>query len=69
MLNNGSPVQYDSVSPDIVYMWWCPKCQVNHYTPYCPMGEYRRLANSWKDFYYESCPHCGQVIERYYGIR
>ena len=51
----------------MTYTWWCPKCQVDHYTPYCPMGEHERLAKSWEDSrnyeFYEFCPHCGQIKE------
>lgn len=45
---------------NITYTWWCPKCQVDHYTPYCPIEEYERLAKAWHDY----CPHCGQLMDQ-----
>lgn len=61
---NYSPEQMnnDGFQPDIIYSWWCPRCKVDHYTPYCPMEEYERLANLWRDKRYEYCPHCGQAM-------
>ena len=50
---NYSPEQHDGYSDNITYTWWCPKCKVDHYTPYCPIEEYERLANSWRDLKYE----------------
>lgn len=61
---NESPEQHDSFSSEITYTWWCPRCKCDHYTPYCPMAEYERLANSWRDKKYEFCPHCGQIINK-----
>ena len=49
---------------NITYTWWCPKCQVDHYTPYCPLEEHERLASSWKDFGYEVCPYCSQLVNQ-----
>ena len=63
---NYSPEQHDSFSMDYQHIpWWCSRCQCEHYTFYCPMEEYERLAKSWKDSrYYDYCPHCGKLIRR-----
>ena len=62
---NYSPEQNDSFSPEITYTWWCPRCKVDHYTPYCPMAEYERLVKSWENSrYYKFCPHCGQLVRQ-----
>jgi len=45
---NYSPEQYGGFSTDYYNIpWWCSRCKVNHYTPYCPISEYERLAKSW----------------------
>lgn len=49
---------------NLVYRWWCPQCKVDHYTPYCPIEEYKRLAKLWKNPFLEYCPHCGQIIKK-----
>ena len=46
------------------YKWWCQKCLVFHYTLDCPIENYERLANLWKEKYYKFCPHCGQLIKK-----
>lgn len=62
MMDMESLKQYDDFFGTMTYIWWCPKCKVNHYTPYCPIEEYERLARLWKSMEYEFCPHCGQIM-------
>jgi len=50
---NYSPEQYNSISTNMTYMWWCEKCLDYHYGQYdCPYEDY------------EYCPHCGQLMRR-----
>lgn len=63
-MDNESLGPHDSTAGNIIYKWWCPRCQVDHYTPCCPIEEYKRLAHLWKDLKYEFCPHCGQLMSQ-----
>jgi len=47
---NYSPEPYDSISPEITYLFWCEKCLDYHGTNRCP---YDNL---------DYCPHCGQLM-------
>ena len=48
---NYDPKQNDSMSPEIIYQWWCEKCCGWHYGLYdCPYDDI------------EYCPHCGQAM-------
>ena len=58
----------DSVSGNIIYKWWCPKCQTDHYDQYCPRDELElaKFANVVPSGleHIEFCPHCGQLIKK-----
>jgi len=52
--------EYDGA---MTYTWWCPRCQTDHYVPYCPEEEYERLAKERGYKEYSYCPQCGQIKE------
>ena len=65
MTPNESPEQYDSISANLSYMWWCLKCQTWHGSPYCPHDNTdASFMKSAEFFTIEICPHCGQIIRQ-----
>lgn len=64
---NESARRPDGVSGNIIYKWWCPKCQADHYDQYCPQDELELtefanvIANGLEHI--EFCPHYGQLIK------
>ena len=62
---NYHPEHFSNTSGNIVYQWWCLKCQANHYTPWCPYDVWDNMARDFKEcINFETCPHCGQLIKR-----
>ena len=45
---------------DIVYQWWCPKCQGYHSTPCCPYISDDELMRMAKYGIPGVCPVCGR---------
>ena len=53
---------------NIIYKWWCPECQTDHYGQYCPRDELEsaKSANVVADElkHIEVCPHCDRLIKK-----
>lgn len=50
---------------NIIYVWWCPRCQADHYSPHCPRDLICGAdAENYQRNGYEICPHCGQLIKK-----
>lgn len=65
---NYHPEHFSNTSGNIVYQWWCLKCQDNHSTPYCPYDTFT-IGDDYPEFLdlidrIEICPHCGQIIKK-----
>ena len=63
---NYSPEQFDGISGNNDYQWWCIACQAYHYDSICPKyvnqdADVKIFINNIR---YEFCPQCGQLIKR-----
>ena len=58
-------VTYSPLCNDLIYEWWCLKCQCYHYYPWCPWDKNELTDDSiHKPIRYEICSHCGQLIKK-----
>ena len=56
-------INYNSIATDnIIYQWWCPKCQVSHATPCCPYVSDDELMKLSSHGIPGICLVCGQPI-------
>jgi len=49
-------------SGDLIYQWWCPRCQCDHCGPTCPQNQYV-IEYTDANRTYDICPHCGKEIK------
>jgi len=60
---------HESLSGNIVFEWWCPKCGAYHYQQYCPKDESESTEsiniNADSTLKIEICPCCGQLRNKY----